>query len=354
MNSISRISLALLLSLPLMVSAQQTTASPTSAPPPASASGEGRIQLDVMVTDKAGNPVSGLEPRDFTLLDNNQPAPVLSFHARDGVIHKAIPPVEVILLIDTVNFPAQQVGFTRIEVEKFLRLNGGHLAHPTSIFFLTNNGLDLQPKPSSDGNALAERVENSEVRLRTIGNAAGQIGEAERFQLSTRMLTDLARNEAKKPGRKLLIWAGSGWPMLNVHNLSLSSANQQQLFTSIVELSTLLREARIDLYSISPGMMGKGTYEYLDFLKGIKSAEKANPPSLALRVLTVQSGGRVVGPNNDLAGQIENCVADADAFYTLSFDPSPAHQANEYHALKVQVAKPGLTARTNTGYYNQP
>jgi hypothetical protein len=38
----------------------------------------------------------------------------------------------------------------------------------------------------------------------------------------------------------------------------------------------------------------------------------------------------------------------------LSFDPPRADRANEYHDLKVQVGKPGLVARTSTGYYNQP
>jgi len=41
----------------------------------------GPIYLDVMVTDKAGAPVSGLELKDFTLLDNNQPGKILSFQA---------------------------------------------------------------------------------------------------------------------------------------------------------------------------------------------------------------------------------------------------------------------------------
>jgi len=68
----------------------------------------------------------------------------------------------------------------------------------------------------------------------------------------------------------------------------------------------------------------------------------------------VQSGGRVLGPNNDLAAQIGSCVQDARSFYTLSFDPPRADRASEYHDLKVVVATPGLTARTNTGYYNQP
>lgn len=101
-------------------------------------------------------------------------------------------------------------------------------------------------------------------------------------------------------------------------------------------------------------MPGRGTYLYQDFLKGIKTADKADPPYLSLKVLAVQSGGRVVGPDNDLTAQINACVQDAAAFYTLSFDPPKADRANEYHDLKVTVDKPGLSARTRTGYYNQP
>ena len=76
--------------------------------------------------------------------------------------------------------------------------------------------------------------------------------------------------------------------------------------------------------------------------------------NLGLKVLAVQSGGRILGPDNDLAAQINSCIAEASAFYTLSFNPLSANHADEYHDLKVEIARPGLTARTNTGYYNQP
>jgi hypothetical protein len=51
---------------------------------------------------------------------------------------------------------------------------------------------------------------------------------------------------------------------------------------------------------------------------------------------------------------MDACAQDAKGFYTISFDPPKADHANEYHDLKVEIGKPGLTARTNTGYYNQP
>jgi VWFA-related protein len=86
----------------------------------------------------------------------------------------------------------------------------------------------------------------------------------------------------------------------------------------------------------------------------VKSARQADSGSLALQVLAVQSGGRVLDPSNDLAGQIANCAEDLSAFYTISFNPTHANHTDDYNDLKVEVDRPGLAAHTNTGYYNQP
>jgi VWFA-related protein len=326
----------------------------TTRPAPAPAAAEGRMKLDVVVTDKSGRPVSGLELKDFTLLDNNQPSKILSFHAIDGIVQKANPPVEVILLIDTVNLPVFRVGFVRQEFEKFLRQNGGHLAQPVSIFWFTSEGVNVRRLPSTDGNALVAELNRADSNSLAISRSGREYDDIQHLALSVQGLTAIAQAEAKKPGRKLLIWAGHGWPMLDNRRVQASSKVQQNYFDSIVELSTKLREARISLYNTSFAEPGPATLLYGDFLKGVKSPEKAMPPNLALRVLATQSGGRVLGPDNDLAGQINSCVQDASAFYTLSFDPPRADRANEYHDLKVLIGKPGLVARTNTGYYNQP
>jgi VWFA-related protein len=171
-------------------------------------------------------------------------------------------------------------------------------------------------------------------------------------------LATIAENEAPKPGRKLLIWVGPGWPLLNSANYRFSERDQKRYFDSIVELSTKLREGRVVVDSVAPAASttasGLGTTLYQNFLKGVRTARQADSGNLALKVLATQSGGLVLGPDNDLAGQIDRCVAEANAFYTLSFDPGYAQAPNEYHELKVTVNQPGLTARTSTGYYNQP
>jgi hypothetical protein len=132
------------------------------------------------------------------------------------------------------------------------------------------------------------------------------------------------------------------------------SPNQREIFKTIVGLSAALREARLSVYSVSSAEGGVRSTVYRDFLKGVKSAEKSSPDNLALRVLVIQTGGRVLGPDNNLADRIENCVQDAVSFYELSFDPARADQPDQYHDLKVTIDKAGLTARTNTGFYSQP
>ena len=77
------------------------------------------MTLDVVVADKSGKPVAGLEQRDFTLLDNKQPQKIVSFQAVDGGTATA-DPVEVVLLVDSVNTEFTNVAIERKEIEKFL------------------------------------------------------------------------------------------------------------------------------------------------------------------------------------------------------------------------------------------
>ena len=132
-----------------------------------------------------------------------------------------------------------------------------------------------------------------------------------------------------------------------------SPSSRDDTFYTICWFSTLLREARIALYSFSVGETDPFLL-YKSYLNGVESVRDASFMDLSRKVLAVQSGGRVLDRSSDLLRQIESCVREAGAFYTLSFDPAPADHPDEYHRLKVEVSKPGLSARTSTGYYDQP
>jgi hypothetical protein len=96
--------------------------------------------------------------------------------------------------------------------------------------------------------------------VNSINPAMSTGGALERTQVSVHQLATIAENEAKKPGRKLLVWVGPGWPMLQSRAFQFSERNRRQYFDVIIELTNRLREARIVVYSVSPedSSMGGG------------------------------------------------------------------------------------------------
>ena len=326
---------------------------------------EGKIHLNVVVANASGKPVAGIDERDFTLLEDGRPRKIVSFEPFGGNRRDFDPRVEVILLIDQLNQTFQQVAFVRSEISRFLLRNNGRLAQPVSLMVLSDAGLRMQSRPSVDGNALLTVLEQLK------GSSGGMNSNkpiSEKFLLSVRELANIAQIEGKRPGRKLLIWMGPGWTVDSPY-FSFKAREQELIFDTIVEISNRLREAGVVVNSVSGNQPGAGidgfdqvsdlnamttTFLYESFLRGVSSAKQAQRGDLDLKVFAIHTGGLIQGPGNDVVAQIEECITDADIYYRISFDPEPAAHPDEYHDLKVEISRPGLTARTNTGFYNEP
>lgn len=312
-----------------------------------------RIALNVVVTPKSGDPIANLQPSDFTILDNGAPRTLASFKA----VSASQAPVEVILVVDAVNVDFNNVAYEREEIDKFLRANSGRLARPTALAIFTDNGIQMQEHFSTDGNQLSASLDQADIGLREIRRSAGFWGADDRLDLSINALEALITHEAPRPGRKIVLWISSGWPYLSGPRVVTDAKTQQQIFSQIIAFSNQLREANITVYSIDPLNASEGLgYEfyYQEFLKGIAKPQQTDVGDLALQVLAIQSGGLALSASNDIAGHLEHCIANIAPYYELTFTPPDADHPNEYHRIEIKVDKPGLTAHTRTGYYNQP
>ena len=335
-----------------LVLALCSTAIPAQQAAPPSPPASGRMYLDVVVTPKSGAPVSDLQQQDFTILDNKAPQTITSFAALGG----PQAPIEVVVLVDTVNADLTTVTFERAQIDKFFKADGGHLSYPTSLAIVEDAGLRMGDSPSKDGNLLSAALAQSDLGLRTIHKDTGVTNDADRVHLSLVAAQKLVVKEASRPGRKIVLWVSPGWPLLSTPNLNYDAQQTQQLFRQTVVMSTLLRRAGVTLYSINPVGISEGAHQldYEQFLKGASKPIQAVPGYLALQVMAVQSGGLALTGNNDIAEQLGRCMADFTAYYELSFDPPPGDRRDDYHTLQVKVSQSGLTARTRTGYYSQP
>jgi len=198
---------------------------------------EHHVILNVLVTDRAGRPVTGLRQSDFTLLDNGQPRKLSSFRAVEG--SKGIAPARVVLVLDAVNNTPKDVAGDRKGVEEFLAQSPGRLAFPTSIGILTAAGLRVSP-PSRDRDTVLAQLQSftRTAHLYICGDSGGgseqvfatftvhtgsAISEGERpdekascenqrFHHSVAALKQFVVDQENEQGRAILIWTGRGWP----------------------------------------------------------------------------------------------------------------------------------------------
>jgi VWFA-related protein len=333
---------------------------------------EGLLKLDVVVTDPSGKPVSGLKPTDFTLLDGGQAVKVVTFHAFDGDSAKPDPPVEVILAIDELNLPPVQLSAAEKEAERFLVENQSHLDLPVVIYRISQGGLSVSARPSGADlmssamalNGVPRWIWQTQSVVPSQGWGAGDgvffptihnLLDPALHDLphSLIALGSIAIEERRKPGRKLLFWLGPGWPYGRGRGVG--------LFDFVTEMSTRLREARVEVWDVTEWPLYDGTGRalpttemYQDFLDGVTSAKKLSFGNLGLQVFATQSGGGVLSERNHLDEAMEKRVEESSEFYTLTFDPAQTREVDEYRALKLEVDKPDLTVHTRTGYYDEP
>ena len=312
-----------------------------------------RISLDIVVSPKSGNPVPGLQERDFTVLDNNVARPIANFQALGG----PSVPIEVLLVVDAVNTTYSNLTYERDQIDLFFKSNGGHLDHPVSLAIFTDTGVQIQQGESTDGNELSASLDRAAIGLREI-HRDSQYGAQDRFNLSLSALHSLIVQEAARPGRKLIFWVSPGWPLLSGPHIDLSSKQEQLLYSQIVGISTLLLRDDITLYSIDPLGLGQSVawqFAYQEYLNGVKKPDQVQLGDLSLQVLAVQSGGLALTATNNIADHIRQCMADTTEYYRISYDRPPTEpHDSDYHKIDVKVSRPGLTARTRTGYYAQP
>jgi VWFA-related protein len=262
----------------------------------------------------------------------------------------------VLLVLDAINAPFTAVSSERDQILRFLRAQGERLPVPTSLAVVTDTNVYVQPTSSTDGNALSAALERHALSLRMLRRSTGFYGASERANLSLRALTQLAAREGARPGRKLIFWVSPGWPLLSGPGVSLTATQQRQIYASVVQITTQLRQSRITLYALNAWgatePLIRSEY-YQGFTKPLVKPYEAEIGNMALQVFARQSGGLVVN-SNDLGILLKRAFEDTSAYYEIVYDKPAAEQAEEFHPVEVRVDKPGLTVRTIHGYNSRP
>lgn len=318
----------------------------------------GAISLDVLVTDKSGAPITGLQASDFKLLlGKKQPQNIVSVSAAGSVSAPSDPPAVAVLVVDAVNAWILTVNAERQMLAKYFEDNS-QLPIPVYLVIFTDQGMKIHTPATQDGKALEEFLNANTTDLHNVKRPDGWWGDMEREQLSLKTLNYLTSQVTSMPGRKLFVWLSPGWNLqTNGQWDGASKSDQQGLYDNAASVLTALRAARVTVYCIDPSgpsreMTFGPTYEV--FQKGLDVPKRADYGYLLLQVLAIQTGGQALYASNDLSSLINKSFGETKSYYTLTFNPPPAAHPSELNNVEVQVDKPGVKARTRTIFYSSP
>lgn len=333
---------------PLLVALSITPFATLAAQAPAQPDSE-QMTIHVTVSGHNGAPVEGLTKDDFTLTDNKHPESITGFRALTGT------QVGIVIVLDTVNLPYNEVSFARQQLAQFFSSNS-HLAQPVALGVLEDSGLKMQPEFTTDGNALHSQLDGYSIGLRELPRSTGYYGAEERLQISLSMFTGLVA-QLPKNGMKRIIWISPGWPLLSGPGVQLNNSQRVPIFGNIVAITTELRRSQIIVDAVNPGGASQDvgqTNFYESFLRAPRNPGDVDLGQLGVQVIAQQSGGLVLNGSNDIAGLVERAMEQTKASYELTFTPAPGEHDNEYHELQLKVHRPGVTVHTTAGYYARP
>jgi VWFA-related protein len=350
------------------------------------------VNVDVVVHDKNGNPVTGLTEKDFTILDGGYPEKIALFASADNRApakppltlqpdintnlldqHGGIPPSVTIILLDSLNTSLLAQSYARDEVFRFLRQihPGDHIA----LYALGKNLRilhDFTTDASSLIAALSHYLPNKKDQEQALSNSVfAPVGGSPAEQqvidqinslisnstetnafivrehnqdITALALTAIADHVAGIPDRKNLVWVAGNLPFCFCSPGWLSpdfSYRSPATSYPIQKILQRLQEANVAIYPVD----AHGLMAYGGAMGGI-STFMQNAAKL--------TGGLPFFNTNDIMGSIRKAVEDSQVSYLIGYYPDHDKWQGEFRKLKIKVDEPDLKARARSGYYAIP
>ncbi len=394
--------LALCPILALAAAAYGQAAKTTSPKPTATFTTTSRnVVLDVVVTDRAGNPVHGLKAHDFTILENGTPQHVKGFeeHRPDAPSAKPVAPVSLppetytnyvtssepgavnIILFDSLNTDRLMLPSARQQLLSYLAklpdnarvalftLDGDlHLLHgfTDDNHALVEAAQQLSTTPNSIQRKARDVTEELAVaRLTKITSSPQMYAALSRFTwgeydakvesrtlVTMEALNQLARSVAIFPGRKNLIWISGGIPFDPTDTAPQMEKTAELLAATQIAVYPIdvrgLPWLGADGAAYSQDVFGPRGGDYGERSGQADELSQVHETMLDIAQLT---GGRAYFNNNDIPGQINDIVQTSSSYYTLAYRPDNQEWNGKFRKVTVKASQANAKVRTRPGYY---
>jgi len=323
----------------------QASASGSASDSPYTLQVNSRVVLtDVTVTDKRGNPVTGLTERDFRIFDNGKQQTLASFDehreqkahleetaATPGSFSNEIlrdPPPQVnALLFDTTTIHIVDQMYLFEQMQQFVAaLPAGQ---PVAVF-ARHGGSAIRLCGFTDDHAqILTAIRRAIPRLRSPG--AWMATDIETLQQMAVYLSQI-------PGRKNLIWFTGGSNLFLNTDPTRGAFQDPQLQQELQAMYDMVEKERIAIYPVDA--------------RGLTVAVPNPFQQIQMREEAAATGGEAVMNTNGLALATEHILDTDGDYYTLTYTPQQLKNNGNWHSVEVKMEEKGYQLSYRHGYYD--
>jgi VWFA-related protein len=383
--------------------AQQTQQEPDRAQQPIR-TGINFVRVDVIVSDRNGEPVLDLKPEEFAIQEDGKPQKIESFQVVkvDSLTQMSGPaPREIsspfeekreaaradvrlfIILLDDYHVRRGNDMAVRKPLIDFVQNQLGP-ADMVAIMYPLTPVTDLTFTRNRDG--LVKAIENFEGR-RFEYNPRNEFEQ--RYAYYPAASVEKIRNDVTmsalegaavklgtmREGRKSIIFVSEGFsgtlppqlndPVANMPGLGNPArgrpevaADERAEFRASTEmlsqLQDIFREANrynTSIYAVDP--RGLAAFEYdINQGVGLQTDRRHLESSLdTLRALAANTDGRAIVNRNDLASGMKQIIRDSSGYYLIGYNSTESPTDGKFHEIRVRVSRRGVDVRARKGYW---
>ena len=356
------------------------------------------VQIDAVVTDANGNPVTDLKPSEFQIRQDRKPQTITNFsfvqlHAGHPIAavqgRNVIPPAvlraadvrrTIVFVVDDLSLPFASLVNVRESLKKFVdqqMMQGDLIA-----ILRTSGGMGAFQRFSSDPRQIRAAIDRLTYSLirgpRTAFTplssdpASVALEMRDAFAVGTLgSLAYVASGLREMPGRKSLILFSQHMPLFNTpapDGKDVAGA-VPGIAAAFQRLADAANRASMVVHTIDPRGI---TFNGLNAQTAAPAPRPAEPrggedidPDMAevaeqdgLVLLAEQTGGVFQASNNDLGAMMRKALADTAGYYLIGYHPDTGtfnmSSSDVFHRLSVRVTRPGVYVRSRRGFFGNP
>jgi VWFA-related protein len=127
--------------------------------------------------------------------------------------------------------------------------------------------------------------------------------------------------------------------------------SQAEMLSRLKDVFDLANKNNVSIYALDPRGLAVFEHDVNEAVPLTMDSEMLKLTMDSIRVLADETDGRAIVNRNDLAAGMRQIIRDSSAYYLVGYNSKKAPTDGRFHEIKVRVKRPGVEVRHRKGYW---